>query len=85
MKFDLKKHNEYLDEKIVMLEEDYCGPLSETEKERIRSEFFQKYEDFAAKCNIHVDVIYGNFDLFVELDELIDYDFEIARLRVFRD
>ena len=70
--------NEYLNDKIEMTEE-ICGTLTASEKQEIKNDLFQKFNNFAGKIGVNVEEILSDIDIVAELDELIDYDFETAK------
>lgn len=68
--------NEFLNEQIEVVEE-LCGELTNTEKEKLKKEFFQKFEKIAEKFNIDVNLIYDDFDIMIPIYES-DFDIKIA-------
>lgn len=71
--------NEYIENKIELTEEIMGRNLTVWEKNDIKTSFIECFKQFADKIGVDVTLIFDDIDLIAELDELIEYDFDIAK------
>lgn len=76
-----KLFKNFINDKIALEEEIYNKKFSESEKIRYEKYFLLNFERFAKIIGVDVMSIFENFDLMVELDELIEYDLDSAKKR----
>lgn len=67
---------EFLNEQIEMVEE-LCGDLTNSEKEELKNDFFNKFEKIASELNVDVNLIYNDFDIMIPIYES-DFDMSVA-------
>lgn len=68
--------NDFVNVQIEMVEE-LCGDLTEAEKERLRNDFFNKFEKIANELHVDVNLIYNDFEIMVPIYES-DFDINVA-------
>lgn len=71
----------FINDKIAQEEEIFNKSFSESEKIKYEKMFYLNFERFAKIIGVDVMSIFENFDLMVELDELISYDLDLAKKR----
>lgn len=69
---------EYINDKIEMTEEIMGHDLTVREKNAMKTDFIESFKTFADKYGFDVELIFSDIDLLAELDELIEYDEELA-------
>lgn len=70
---------EIINDKINMMKELYGRELTATEEIDVVLSFYNKFHNFAATIDVDYTDIFDNVQLTAELDELIDYDFDMAK------
>lgn len=69
---------EYIENKIAQTEEIMNRDLTVREKNVMKTDFVECFKQFADKYGFDVELIFSDIDLLAELDELIEYDEELA-------
>jgi len=68
---------DFLDEQIEMVEE-LCGDLTASEKEKLKNDFFKKFEKIAGEFHVDVNLIYENFHTVMIPIYESDFDSNVA-------